>query len=45
MADVVIFNKEPTLGIPKDAKKFCRDDMEGYINFVKRLIYSKSRLT
>jgi len=38
MADVVIFNKEPPPGIPKDAKKFCRDDVEECINYITRLI-------
>ncbi len=38
IADVVIFDKEPPLGIPKNAKRFSRDDVEGFIKFVTGLI-------
>src|SRR4030066_2359335 len=31
MADIVIFDKEPPPEIPKNAKRFRRDDMEGFI--------------
>lgn len=34
MADVVIFDKEPPLGAPGGAKRFRRDDVEGYVNFI-----------
>lgn len=38
MADVVAFEKEPLLGIPKSAKRFRRDDVEGFINCLTGLI-------
>ena len=38
MADVVIFEKEPPQGIPKNAKRFRRDDVEGVIDFIMGLI-------
>ena len=47
MADVVAFEKEPLPGIPKDAKKFCRDDAEECINCITKLIreYKDNRIT
>lgn len=47
MADVVIFDKEPPQGIPKDAKRFRRDDVEECINCITRLIrkYRDNRIT
>ena len=38
MADVVIFDKEPPLGIPKSAKRFRRDEVEGFVEFITRLV-------
>lgn len=38
MADVVIFEKKPPQGIPKNAKRFRRDDVEGVIDFIMGLI-------
>jgi molybdopterin-guanine dinucleotide biosynthesis protein len=38
MADVVIFDKDPPPGIPKNAKRFRRDDMEGFVKFVTGLV-------
>lgn len=38
MADVVIFDKKPPQGIPKSAKRFRRDEEEGFIEFVTGLI-------
>src|SRR4030043_256168 len=38
MADVVIFDKKPPQGTPKDAKRFHRDDVEGVIDFIMGLI-------
>ncbi len=38
MADVVIFDKKPPQGIPKNAKRFRRDDVEGFIKFVTGLV-------
>ena len=34
MADVVIFDKTPPQGIPKNVKRFRRDDAEGFIEFM-----------
>ena len=47
MADVVIFDKEPPQGIPKNAKRFRRDDAEECINCITRLIreYKDNRIT
>lgn len=47
MADVVIFEKEPPLGISKNAKRFRRDDVEGFVDFVTGLIkkYKDNRIT
>jgi molybdopterin-guanine dinucleotide biosynthesis protein len=38
MADVVIFDKEPPQEIPKSAKRFRRDDVEGFVKFVTGLV-------
>ncbi|MEW6416922.1 MAG: hypothetical protein AB1480_02240 [Nitrospirota bacterium] len=38
MADVVIFDKEPPPGTPEGAKRFRRDDVEGYVNFIIRIV-------
>jgi uridine kinase len=38
MADVVIFDKEPPLRTPEGAKRFHRDDVEGFIDYLIRLI-------
>jgi hypothetical protein len=38
MADVVIFDKEPPPEIPKNAKRFRRDDVEGFIKFIMGLV-------
>lgn len=38
IADAVIFEKSPPIGIPEGAKRFHRDDEEGYINFITELI-------
>jgi len=38
MADVVIFDKEPPQGIPKSAKRFRREKVEGFIKFVMGLV-------
>ena len=47
MAAVVAFEKEPPLGIPKNAKRFRRDDVEGFVDFVTGLIkkYRDNRIT
>ncbi len=47
MADVIIFDKEPPQGIPKNAKRFRRDDVEGFLDFVTGLIkkYKDNRIT
>jgi len=41
MADVVIFDKKPPEGIPKDAKKFSRDNIKEFIKFIAKLISTK----
>jgi hypothetical protein len=38
MADVVIFDKKPPQGMPQGAKRFCRDNVEGFLDFVTGLI-------
>ena len=38
MADVVIFDKKPPQGIPKNAKRFRRDDVEEFVDFVMGLV-------
>jgi molybdopterin-guanine dinucleotide biosynthesis protein len=38
MADVVIFDKKPPQGIPKNAKRFNKDDVEGFVDFVMGLV-------
>jgi molybdopterin-guanine dinucleotide biosynthesis protein len=38
MADVVIFDKKPPPEIPKNAKRFRRDDAEGVVDFIMGLI-------
>jgi len=38
MTDVVIFDKEPPQGIPKNAKRFRRDDVEGFVEFITGLV-------
>jgi molybdopterin-guanine dinucleotide biosynthesis protein len=38
MADVVIFDKKPPHGTPEAAKRFYRDDVKGFIDYVMRLI-------
>jgi molybdopterin-guanine dinucleotide biosynthesis protein len=38
MADVVVFDKEPPQATPEAAKRFQRDDVEGCIDFIIRLI-------
>jgi uridine kinase len=38
MADVVIFDKELPQGIPKSAKRFRREKVEGFIKFVIGLV-------
>lgn len=38
IADVVIFDKEPSQGIPKNAKRFSRDDVEGVVKFIMGLV-------
>jgi uridine kinase len=47
MADVVIFDKKPPQGIPKNSKRFRRDDVEGFVDFVTGLIkkYKDNRIT
>jgi len=47
MADVVAFEKEPLPGIPKNAKRFRRDDVEKCINCITRLIreYRDNKIT
>jgi molybdopterin-guanine dinucleotide biosynthesis protein len=37
-ADVVIFDKKPPQGIPKNAKRFRRDEVEGVLKFVMGLV-------
>jgi hypothetical protein len=38
MTNVVIFEKEPPQGTPESAKRFRRDDVEGYIDFLTGLV-------
>lgn len=38
MADAVIFEKEPPVETPEDAKRFLLYDEEGYIDFITRLL-------
>ena len=38
MADIVIFEKEPPAKTPESAKRFSKNDVKGYINFLTRLI-------
>jgi len=38
MADVIIFDKKPPQGIPKNAKRFRRDDVEEFVDFVMGLV-------
>ncbi len=38
LADVVIFDKKPPQGIPKNAKRFNRDNVVGFIDFVIGLV-------
>ncbi len=38
MADVVIFDKEPPPWTPEGAKRFLSDDVEGYVNFIIRIV-------
>jgi len=38
MADIVIFEKEPPAKTPENAKRFSKNDVEGFINFIARLI-------
>lgn len=47
MADVVIFDKELPHGILQSAKRFRRDDAEGYIEFITGLVkeYRDNRIT
>ena len=38
MADIVIFEKELPAKTPESAKRFSKNDVKGYINFITRLI-------
>jgi molybdopterin-guanine dinucleotide biosynthesis protein len=38
IADVVIFEKDPPPDAPEGAKKFCKDDHEGFLKYIISLI-------